>query len=230
MERNVEIKFDEDAFKEYAEKTLGIPRQNIIFLLDATSGQMKEAIEKFTLLSKHSNGKADLIFYYAGHGLPEEESKEPYLIPVDVSGKNLETAIKLEELYLKLNEYPNKRSLIFLDACFSGGARNQGLIAARGVRVKPKENKLNGNVIVFSASSESQTSLPLEEEKHGLFTYYLLKELQKTKGNIKLVALSAAIKEQVSIASILINSKEQTPEINLSPEAIAKFATWKLNE
>jgi len=221
---------DAHAFKDYANKTLGIPEKNILFQIDATSGQMNESIEKLILLSKYAGEKAELFFYYAGHGLPDEQTKEPYLIPVDVSGKNLDMAINLKELYLRFNEYSTKRTLIFLDACFSGGARNQGLISARSIRVKPKEEKLQGNILVFNASSENQSALPLIDQRHGLFTYFLLKELQDSKGDIKVKTLAEVVSEKVAIESVLRNSKEQKPEINLSPDAYDAFEKWKLND
>lgn len=233
LEKEVNVDFarnDAHAFKAYAEKTLGIPEKNILFLQDATSAQMQEAIEKFSLLAKYAKGKAELIFYYAGHGLPDEETKEPYLIPVDVSGKNLQMAVNLKDIYAKLSRYKTKRTLVFLDACFSGGARNQGLIAARSIRVKPKSQKLQGNIIVFSASSENQTALPLHAEKHGLFTYFLLKEIKESKGKIKLKELSENVTEKVAIESLLRNSKEQKPEVSLSSEAFDEFENRKLND
>jgi hypothetical protein len=90
---------DASAFKEYAIKVLGIPDENITFILDATTGKMKQAIDKISRLSKNSLGNAELFFYYAGHGLPDEISKEPYLIPVDVSGSNLTDGIPLAAVY-----------------------------------------------------------------------------------------------------------------------------------
>ncbi len=49
-----------------------------------------------------TGGKAEFILFYSGHGLPDEKNKEPYLIPVDISGSNIEGGIKLQDLYLNL--------------------------------------------------------------------------------------------------------------------------------
>jgi len=207
---------DASAFKEYALKTLGIPAHNIIFLLDATTGQMKQGISKLNLIIKNTQGKAEVFVYYAGHGLPDELTKEAYLIPVDVSGKNAADGIKLKDLYARLTEFPSKRVTVFIDACFSGGARNQGLLAARGVKVKPKQDLLDGDIVVFTASSGEQSSLPFKEKQHGFFTYYLLKKLQESKGDITYGELSKYISDNVSLQSVLINDKEQSPQVNVS--------------
>ena len=45
-------------------------------------------------------------------------------MPVDISGNNVALAIKLADVYSKLNEFPSKKVSVFLDACFSGGGRN----------------------------------------------------------------------------------------------------------
>ncbi len=102
-EMNVEFAMnDASIFKEYCLKTFGVPRENIIYLTNATAGQMNQAIDKLSKLTEAKNGKAKIIVYYAGHGLPNEETKEPYLIQVDVSGTNINSVIKLSDLYLKL--------------------------------------------------------------------------------------------------------------------------------
>lgn len=207
---------DAKLFKEYAQSVLGIPEKNIIFELDADAVTMKRAVNKLKLVIKNTQGKADVFVYYAGHGLPHEQTKAPYLMPVNVSGGDLQFAVSLKELYKSLRKYDSKRITVFLDACFSGGARNQGLVAARGVKIKPRKNTLDGNIIVFSASSGAQSSLPYEEKQHGLFTYYLLKKIQETKGNLNYGELGNYLKEKVGIQSVLINNKEQNPQINIS--------------
>ncbi len=228
-EMNVEFaRNDASTFKEYAIKTLGIPEQNITFLTDATLGEMSQGLDKMNKIIKVTEGSAEVFFYYAGHGLPDENTKEAYLIPVDVNGSNLNYALNLKSVYAKLTEFPSKRVSIFLDACFSGGARNQGLLSARGVKVKPKEQSLTGNVVVFTASSGEQSSLPYKAKGHGLFTYFLLKKLQETKGDITYKELSEFVSKSVRLNSILVNDKEQSPQTNTSTDVQNEWMNWKL--
>lgn len=218
-EVNVDFaRHDAETFKNYLTTLLGVPEGNVIFMTDATYIEMKRGLNKLNLLAKNSMGKAELIFYYAGHGLPHEVDKAPYLLPVDVPGTEINLAIKLSDVYQTLNEYPTKRVTCFLDCCFSGGARNAGLVASRGVKVVPKLSPVKGNMTVFSASSKNQSAMAYHEKNHGLFTYYLLKKLKETKGKATYGELSEYLKIKVPLTSILINNKEQNPQVNVSPE------------
>lgn len=223
-------KNDASVFREYAIKTLGVPEANAQLLLNATAGQMRQALAKINKLAEKSAGQAELIFYYAGHGLPDEVTKDPYLIPVDVAGTSVQFGLKLTDIYKSLTQFSTERVTVFLDACFSGGARGQGLVAARGVKIKPKEESLNGKLVVFSASSGDQSSLPYKEKGHGIFTYFLLKKLQDSKGEVSYKELSDYLRSQVSLQSVVINSKEQDPQTNVSPSAVAEWEKWKLGK
>ena len=118
---------------------------------------------------------------------------------------------------------------VFLDACFTSGGREQGLLAVRDIKLKPEIGFLSGNIAIFSATSNIQSALPYKEKQHGMFTYYLLKKIQESKGNITYLELQNYIKEQVSIQSLKVNSKEQDPQINVSPEIINVWENWKFN-
>lgn len=228
-EMNVEFaRNDANTFKEYLIKTFGVPEKNITLLQDATYGQIKQALSKLSLLAKTTGGKAQLVFYYAGHGMPDEITKDAYLMPVDISGSHVTSGIKLKDVYTKLTENSPERVYVFMDACFTGGGRNQGLLAARGVSIKPKEESLRGNIVVFNSSSGIQSSLPFKEKNHGMFTYYLLKKFQDTKGSVELGVLSEYIKEKVSLDALLINSKEQNPQIQTSIDVAEEWSSWKL--
>jgi hypothetical protein len=228
-ESNVDFaRNDASSFKEYCMNMLGIPEKNITFLLDATVGQISQGVSLLKLLSKASGGKSQLIVFYAGHGLPDEKTKEPYLIPVDVNGSNVTAGIKLQDLYNNLTEFPSDRVMVFLDACFTGGGRNAGLVESRGVKIMPKKDVLKGNIVIFSSSSGEQSSLPYADQKHGMFTYYLLKKLQETKGDVTYSDLSEYLDEKVSIESLLVNKKEQNPVVNTSQVVTGTWKLWKV--
>jgi WD40 repeat protein len=219
---------DATAFKELAQNSLGVPADNIIFLTNARAIEMDDAVRKLSPIIRALNGKAELFFYYAGHGFPDEKTKEPYLIPVDVSGTNLRFAISLKELYLQLTEHPSTRITIFLDACFSGGAREQGLVAARAVRVRPKEDRLKGNLVVFTASSGNESAHPYKEKKHGIFTYHLIEKMKETGGDITYKELSDYLSMQVGVRSVMVNNMPQTPQTNVSYDVESVWMNWKL--
>lgn len=223
-------KRDAFLFKEYVTKSLGVPEKNVNFLLDATYGQISQAISKINLIAKTTNGNAKILFYYAGHGMPDEQSKEPYIIPVDISGAFVSNGIKLKDVYFKLTEFPVQNVFVFLDACFTGGARNESLIAGRSISIKPKEQLLKGNIVVFSASSGNQASLSYTEKKHGMFTYFLIKKIKESGSDLTLKELNDYIKEKVALESLLINSKEQNPQTNTSTSIIDKWGKWRLND
>lgn len=228
-ESNVEFaRNDARIFKEYCVRTLGIPEANIRLEMDATAGMMNKQIQWINALTKASTGNLEVIFYYAGHGFPDMETREAYLIPVDVSPSNLAGAIKLNELYASLSEHPHSRVTVFLDACFSGGARNQPLLSARAIRIKPKSAQVSGNMVVFAASSQDQLSLPYREMQHGMFTYFLLKKLQETNGAVSYGELRTYLMEKVPFQSVLENDREQVPTVTPSAILQNQWESWSL--
>jgi hypothetical protein len=229
-EVNVDFaKNDAKIFKEYCEKTLGVLPENITLLTNATYGSMKQSIDRVNKLLKNSEGDLEVIFYYAGHGLPDEATKEAYLIPVDISGSNVQSAIKLQDVYKSFSEYESIGVTMFIDACFSGGARGEQMVKARGVKIVPKSDLIDGNIISFTASSGNQSSNPYLEKKHGLFTYFLLKSLQETKGNISYKDFWNGLRKKVSFESVNINNKEQEPQIIIGEKAKATWENLQIN-
>jgi len=220
---------DGKVFKAYCEKTLGIPSKNIHFVQDASFGNMRSEIKWISDVASAYNGQAKIIFYYAGHGMPDEADKSAYLLPVDGFSSDYESAIKLEDLYSRLTTNPSQSITVFLDACFSGSARDNAMLAnARAVKIKPKTDFLKGNMIVFSAATGDETAYPYKEKQHGLFTYFLLKKLQETKGNADFKTLSGYITENVKQQSIVVNQKSQTPQVNTSSAIQNSWQTMKL--
>ena len=232
LESEADVKYaknDAKVFKEYCINTLGVPERQIKLLLDATSGIMKQGLAWLNNLAEVTDGEATLIFYYAGHGLPEEGTNKPFLVPVDVSGSYIYLGVSLNEVISNLSEHPTNKSLVFLDACFSGGARKEGLVAMRGVKIKPKEENLLGNLVILSSSSSNESSGSYDDKNHGMFTYFLLKKLQESNGTANLKQLSDYVYSSVRKESAL-SGKIQTPQVQSSSSVGKDWESWTLFE
>ena len=222
---------DGKIFAEYCKKTLGLPEKNVHFITDATLNNIKHEIKWLQDVIAVYKGDAKVIFYYAGHGIPDEQNKSAYLLPVDGYGSDVTTGYALEDLYRALGSLPSKSVIVFLDACFSGAKRDGDMLAsARGVAIKVKQSNPTGNMVVFTAAQGDETAYPYKEEGHGLFTYYLLKKLQETKGNVTLGELGDYIKTQVERQSIVTNGKLQSPSILPASSIGNSWKEWILNK
>jgi hypothetical protein len=70
---------------------------------------------------------------------------------------------------------------------------------------------------VFSAAQGNETAQGYADQGHGLFTYYLLKEIQESYGNVSFGTLSDnLIKKVKDMAPQLNLRKAQTPVTNAS--------------
>lgn len=220
---------DGKMFAEYCHKVLGLPKENIREHFDATSLDMTDAIDDIKRIAAYSHGNLNVIFYYAGHGIPDEGSKDAYLLPVDANGQRTTGCISLNQLYKDMESLNAQCVTVFLDACFSGANRGDGMLAsARGVAIKAKPEEAKGNMVIFSAATDAQTAMPYKEQQHGLFTYYLLKKLQESKGDITLEQLGQYLIDKVSLRAQVINQKPQTPTMTPSPAFGDRWKTIKL--
>ncbi|MBQ3622341.1 MAG: caspase family protein [Bacteroidaceae bacterium] len=213
------------AMKEYFVKTFGLSENQVLYYPNATYGKMNKAINDIKDIAEAFEGDINLLFYYAGHGIPDNSTKDAYLMPIDADGSDVSVCYSLKKLYKEIDDMKLKQCVVFLDACFSGAKRDGDMVvAARGVAIKPKEEKPTGNTIVFTAASDEETAFAYDDQKHGLFTYFLLKKFQEKKNNVSIGELAEYISKNVSRQSILINGKKQTPAI-LVPQSMG--ANWK---
>jgi hypothetical protein len=208
---------------------MGYPDQNIIMLVGekATMGALSSKLE--TWLPKNVDEKSTVFVYFSGHGAPDVESKEAYLVPWDGDPESLpNTALPLSRLYGDLNKLKARRVLVALDACFSGaGGRS---VLPKGA--KPLLTKVDtgtaalGKLVVFTASEAGQISGTLEDQRHGTFTYYFLKGLNgaayvpNQEGHVTAGSLFTYLAPRVDAAAHR-HSRDQRPQLLPSPEKSA---------
>ncbi len=205
---------------QYCTLTLGMPAQNVKTYFNATYGQMRQAISDMRKIAEAYGGDIDLLVYYAGHGAPDELTSKAYLLPADADGINPEYCIGRDYLLDEIAAMNTRNAVVMFDACFTGAERTEQkgkmLVAARSVEIEPQGPEFDdskGNVRIINATSGRQTAIPDRENSHGLFTYYLLKKLRDSRGNVSMGDLWSYLDTNISQRSAVLG-KIQRPSIN----------------
>lgn len=171
-------KRDAKSVKEYLVNVCGIPEENIIFLTDdkATGTDLIAYIEEW--LGRNVSKNSFVFVYFAGHGTPNPEKGDAYLVPYDGEPGFISKLYPLERFYNSLEKLPTDQIVVALDACFSGAGGRSVMEAGKRPLVTVKIPKVTRNIAVITASAGDEISQDLETKRHGLFTYYFLKGLK----------------------------------------------------
>lgn len=212
---------DAQIVAEYLLKVMGYPSENVIILLNDKAS--KSDFDKYLgrWLSNNVEKDSSVFIYYSGHGAPNPNTGDAYLVPYDGDPSFIDdTGYSLRRLYEQLGKLPAKEIVVALDSCFSGaGGRS---VLAKGARplVMNLQSVLMipGNVTVMAAASSSQISSTYEEKSHGLFTYFMLKGIKdsdvvKPNGAIAISDLFTYVKPRVERIARKQYNNAQTPQL-----------------
>lgn len=223
--------------KEYFLRHLRVPEENIITLLDsdATKGRIEGYLQKY--IPANVTSDTTLYIYFAGHGAPDLESGDPYLVPHDGDALFIEqTGYKLRNFYSDIEKLDIRQTYVFMDSCFSGSANRASVMLNDSIRpallnVKDVGVK-NDSVVSLSASSKGQTSIAYPDKEHGLFTYYLLKALDGDADSnddnwVSIKEVYQFVSKQVNRASRRLGA-EQNPSISPPLEMLKDSAIGRV--
>jgi len=231
-------KNDAQLVEKYFERVLGVPTENIILLLDdkATKTSIQGTIREF--IPRNIENDSTLYVYYAGHGLPDPEEKDAYILPYDGNTSYFKTSgYKLQEFYDDINKLEVNRTYVFLDTCFSGATARGNETLFEGARIltlveplKPQSDK----IVSFSASGGGEISGSYPEKKHGLFTYFLLSGLkgkadQNNDGSIINKELYNYINKNVRKLAAR-QGRTQTPDISPDLNSVSGVAELQISK
>ena len=214
---------DKDAlvFRDYATEKLGIPGNQIKTLINekADIGEVLLSIRKWIRRSTKPN-KTDVYVFYAGHGIATAAG-EAYILPydgrpeVDLLDR---TALLQKELFAEIEKANPRNVTIFLDACYTGKARTGEILMAdanyRPIAIRPIDDGMPDKFTLITASSGDEFSGPLEEAKHGLFSYFLMKGMEgDADSNQDNKITSGELHEYVKENVLRQSADKQTPEL-----------------
>ena len=218
---------DANAFREYAVRALGVDPSNINLLVDKNANRPKILRALKLWLPKIGGENRDVYLFFAGHGLASDDGKNLYILPQDGDANLLEdTAITRGEI-VKLIQKTNPKSVtMFLDTCYSGQTRNEETLLAslRPVRIVADDKEIPKNFTIYTASANDQTSGSIEEAKHGMFSYFLMKGMEGTadENNDKQITngeLITYLQDNVSKIAFSQN-RQQDPMLSGDPDQV----------
>ena len=210
---------DKDAqfFHDYASLKLGIPDSNITTMVNdkAEQGDVILAVKDWMRRSSKP-GKSDVYVFFAGHGLASQDGEQMYLLPYDGRPRLLDkTAILRDELFADISAANPRSVTVFLDTCYSGTTRGTDmLIASRPIAIRAIQQSIPDNFTVMTAAAGDETAKPLEEAKHGMFSYFLMKGMEGEADANKNDEITAGeLHSYVKTNVIQQSSGSQTPEL-----------------
>lgn len=208
--------------KAYLIKTMGFEERRVIEIYDneATQGKFRQVFEE-QLRNWVRQGRSDVFVYYSGHGVPDPETKEAYLVPYDCNPSYAKsTGYKLREVYDQLAALPARSVTIVLDACFSGSSPGGVLLKQASPAFLTVENPALAieNGLLFSSSTGQQMSNWYAEKKHGLFTYYFLKALKgagdsNNDRQVTAEEIDTYLSTHVPDKAMELHNRKQTPQV-----------------
>lgn len=210
---------DAESFQKLA-AGLGVPEENTIVLTGARATRTGLAKYLEEWLPRNATPQSRVYFFYSGHGAPDPADGSAYLMPWDGDASFLRSsAYPLSRLYEQLHGLKAKEIVVALDSCFSGaGGRS---VIAKGARplVNVRESAVpaDAKLTVLAAASGAEITGSLDEQRHGMFTFYLLRGLQgeadaDRDGHVMVEELQAYVGKEVQRAARRQN-REQTPQV-----------------
>jgi len=236
---------DHDAVVDYLIHGLGFREGNIISVKDATQADMNRIFgirghHRGELYNWVKEGKSDVFIFYSGHGVPDVETQQAYLLPVNASPNALQlNGYPLELLYQNLSKIDARSMTVILDACFSGQSHSSELLRnASALMVKPKDPSylLDGKgAMIITASSGREIASWDDDHKFGLLTYYLLEGVSGTAdvaGNndeaVTLDELKEFLEDEVGYQARRKYGRKQTPQVTGELDRVVSVVgQWK---
>jgi TonB family protein len=203
-------------FAEISQKLLGAQPQNVIVLTDsqATLGRL---LSRLNTLLNRLGPQDQLLFYYAGHGVPSKDGAGAYLLAQDGGpGSYEQPDLQLGQIYTVIAKSRVGQAKIFIDACFSGRSGKDSIVfeGIAPIVVKQKQSFPNSDrIAVMTAGRGDQFSNQDKARGHRLFSYHLMRLILEDGVKLEIGQLHQRLRQRV-----LEDSRRIGPEFEQEPE------------
>lgn len=158
---------------------------------EATLSQIRTAMG--TELIESVKKEDAFLFFFSGHGVvaddpdSSEGSGIHYIVPFDATYDFESSCIPISYIRDIIHKLESNKILVFIDSCFSGGATKytKGMPQLKKKifkEIKTIQDLLPGTGnLTITASKADEEAIEDPELKRGLFTHFLIEELQKER-------------------------------------------------
>ncbi len=175
------------------------------------SGRFDKSIEE---IQKQINyDKDSIFFFFAGHGMYEEENSKLQFHELN---------IEIKAIFDKINILNPKNQFYVIDACESGG-RVFSRKSSTGSLIDKFIHNSSGTYFMF-ASTENQSAYEKKELGHGMFTNYFLKAIENEKMYDEGVLTPSRIQEYIAKETQKNSNFNQIPVIESRTVGYYPFA------
>jgi hypothetical protein len=169
---------DADAFQSFLLYSRGVPSHRIRNLTSGAVEHIRSAVEA---AGRETGAGGRVWVYFAGHGAASPVTRERMLLGDDVrsDATSFEArAVTVSELE-KLASVGGAEVVLVLDTCFAGVGRGGGALMANArFSVPAFVAPTTPTVWEWNAAGPNQLSGPLDEARHGAFTYFAVGALR----------------------------------------------------
>lgn len=172
--------------------------ENISFLKNPTR---QDIIDQLDILSESLNDYDNLMIFFAGHGMWDEDLKQGYWLPADAKLSSKGQWISNATIRDYVRSINTKHTLLIADACFSGGILKERSASISGKALVSLYNLPSRKAV----TSGTLTTVPDE----SVFSYYLVKNL---KENSEKVLPADQLFSRMKVAVINNSPNNQIPQ------------------
>jgi tetratricopeptide (TPR) repeat protein len=233
---------DADSIKEYLVRFAGFAEANVKMTKDGTLSELtqifgSEGSPRGWLWQHVREHRSNVFVYFSGHGIPDLQTRQPALLPVDGDPNNIDTGFRLDTLYRNLEQVrqrigPERELVVMIDACFTGetGRKGESLLAMSAPGFVPARPRAGGGIIRLVATSGAQPANWDPDARLGLFTSRFLMGVAGMAHPVRSdptdsvpigwPELAAYLTSEVPRAARRLTGRDQMPEIDAASIAL----------
>jgi hypothetical protein len=174
-------------------------------MLNATRSTMIDALARYRATLKESD---NLLIYYAGHGVIDDETHEGYWLPINAERDSPSNWVSVNDVTLMVSSIRAKHVMVVSDSCYSGT-----LVRAAPINLKTAEDRLAW--VTRMVSKRARTALvsgglePVIDGGGGGHSVFAKAFLDALQGNASVMGGQRLFDE---IKRPVVLNSDQTPE------------------